>query len=222
MNSDQIIEKQRAEYQPNFLEHGMTSAGTFQNNLETQYIRYQRLLQHFDLAGASLHDVGCGICDLWGYLSRLPDQSLTYVGTDIVPEMLTGAKERYPSLELHERNILSMDGGSYDYNVQSGLFNLPGDVSEKDWIDFCFAMIDQMFALSSRATSFNFLTVNGTFQAPELYYADPSVIFNYCLQKHSRFVMLDNAYPLYEFTVTIFQPDYLQQVYSSEALAKYF
>ena len=58
------------------------------------------------LENATLHDVGCGICDLYHYVSGRYD-SLVYSGTEIVPEMVTLARSKYPELDIFQRNIIN-------------------------------------------------------------------------------------------------------------------
>ena len=38
---------------------------------------------------------------------------------------------------------------------------------------------------------------------PELYYADPLAVFDWCKRHLSRFVALHHDYPLYDFTILI-------------------
>ena len=59
--------------------------------------------------------------------------------------------------------------------------------------------------LSKRGFAFNVLTKysHPEFQRPDLYYADPLFLFDYCKTKFSRFVTLLHDYPLYEFTLLV-------------------
>jgi hypothetical protein len=216
-----IINKQIKAYQENFIKHKDSPKGTFQNNVETQYLRFSRLIQYFTSENATIHDVGCGIADMYNFFNNSGINNLHYSGTDIVPEMVAHAKQQYPELIIQERDFFKVED-RYDYVTQSGMFNLPGEVGLEDWKEFCFDMIDKMYEVSKKAMSFNFLTSNGTFRAPELFYMDPVEVFNYCLKKHSRFVFLDNSYPLYEFTVTIIKSEEMALQYPKESFVKYF
>ncbi|PWG04262.1 class I SAM-dependent methyltransferase [Polaribacter aquimarinus] len=219
-----IIKKQIEAYRENFLENLGTPEGTFQNNLETQYLRFSRLIKFFRLEQENtIHDIGCGICDMYKYFKSINLKNFIYSGTEIVPEMVNYGKEKYKDIKIFNQDILKIDDSiKYDYLVLSGVFNLPGKTDRKEWKEFCFKMIDKMFELCNKAISFNFLTTNGTFQAPELFYLDPTEVFNYCLKKHSRFVVLDNNYPLYEFTITVYNAKEMEKEFDSKPFKKYF
>lgn len=132
MNND-IIASQIDVYRAQFLEYGDTPDGTFNQSELIQNIRFSNLLKPLLLENSSLHDVGCGICDLYEYLSRR-NESLDYSGTEIVPEMVDLARAKYPELTISMRDILAKNTiDRYDYVVQSGVFNLPGDQNHSSW-----------------------------------------------------------------------------------------
>ena len=218
-----IINSQIKAYQENFIKYKDTPEGTFQNNTETQYLRFSRLITQFDFKEkVSIHDVGCGICDMYEFFKEIKLKNFEYSGTEIVPEMVALANEKYSKIKVLNQDILKIDNQEYDYLVLSGVFNLPGDVKREDWKAFCFKMIDKMYELCNKGISFNFLTSNNTFSAPELFYLNPTEIFDYCLKKHSRFVFLDNSYPLYEFTITIIKPEEMKRQFNTKPFQKYF
>lgn len=225
MTESSVVRKQREIYQKNFLIHGDSPLGTFQNDQVTQFLRFEQLIKgikdHFT-PDTTIHDIGSGVCDFYTFL-RDNDIKVNYSGTEIVPDMIDIVKNKYPELEILNRDFLSEDvKDKYDFVILSGTLNLPGEVTEDNWKEFCFQMIRKMFESSKKGIALNFLTSYRTFSDPTLYYIDPKEVFDFCSTQLSRFVCIDAAYPLYEVTCTVFRREYLAEVYQHEALKKYF
>ena len=224
IQSAEVVQEQRRLYGENFALHGDTPRGIFWNNRETQRLRFEKLLHHFATPSRqfALHDVGCGVCDLHGYLLEkgiLHD----YSGTEIVPEMIAAAKAKYPGVVLHNRDILSGEvSDRYDVVVLSGALNLPGRIPRSAWEAFCFRMIERMFSMCRQGIAFNFLTTHSTFTDPSLFYMNPAEVLEVCVRRLSRFVFLDHAYPLYEHTVTVLRKEFVRGLYPGSAMDKYF
>ncbi len=49
----------------------------------------------------------------------------------------------------------------------------------------------------------------------------PNKMFDYCCKNFSRFVAIDQSYPLYEWTISIFKKEYMQEKYPQPELIKY-
>src|SRR6185312_9297066 len=95
--SGSFTNEQIEAYRKNFLEHGDTPRGVFWNNQDTQYLRFERLLKNLD--------IGCATCSLHEYLLNKKIKH-DYHGNEIVPEMVTMAKKKYPEITVKERDIL--------------------------------------------------------------------------------------------------------------------
>ena len=174
------------------------------------------------LSPFSIHDVGAGLCDLHRYL-REEGIEHVYSGTDVVQEMVDHAREKYPEISLHNRDLLSDEvPDRHDFVVLSGLFNLPGTTDPEEWKRFVLQMVDRMYAMAEVAVAFNFLSAYRTFTDPELFYIDPAEILDHCMKGLSRFVILDHGYPLFECTATIFRPEFVEQQYEAGTFGKYF
>ena len=221
--NDRIIENQKKIYGDAFTKHGATPKGTFQNNIETQYLRYDRLIRNLKeyLPGSTIHDVGAGVCDLHRYLliNKIEHQ---YSGTEIVQEMIEYSLKEYRNIKLYNRDLLKVTNETYDYTVLSGTLNLFNDIDKKNWEEYSYNIIKKMFAISRKGIAFNFLTSYNTFSQDDLIYFDPSKVFKYCIKNLSRFVVIDHSYPLYEATATVFKKDFLKSVYVGSAFDKYF
>lgn len=219
------IDAQLDVYRDNFIKHGDSPLGTHQNDRGTQSLRFERLIKHLDFnAGekTTIHDIGSGTCDLYEYLNG-QDKQIVYSGTEIVQEMIDVASAKYPEIKLYNRNILDeKTEDTYDYVVLSGTFNIPGEVTKKNWEQFIFSIISKMFLMSSKGIAFNGLTTYKTLTNPTLYYLDPKLIFDFCATHLSRFVTIDHSYALYEYTVTVYKKEEIRNRYKEDYFAKYF
>jgi hypothetical protein len=92
-----------------------------------------------------------------------------------------------------------------DYTVASGIFNVKLEASSTEWERYVLRTLEKISSLSKRGFAFNVLTKysDPEFRRPDLYYADPLLLFDYCKTKLSRFVTLLHDYPLYEFTILV-------------------
>ena len=98
MNSKQVIDSQRMIYDAQIKEHGDSPKSTHNQLIEIQNLRFERLLANIDLKNyGSIHDIGCGICDLHQYLNDRKS-NLIYSGTDIVPAMKKLVSSKYPEV----------------------------------------------------------------------------------------------------------------------------
>lgn len=225
MQMNKIVESQIRIYKTNFLENGDSPEGTFNQNSAIQNLRFERLLGSFDLneyKPFSIHDIGCGICDIYGFL-RNRNYQFVYSGTDIILEMKELANNKYPEIQYYVRDILQGEVlDKYDFLVLSGTFNLPGQTDFNDWRIFTREMISKMFFMANFAISFNFLSKNADYFRKDMYYEDPTEVLNYCLQNLSRFVFIDHSYALHEFTVTVFKKDFMKSKTSDVEFNRFF
>ena len=212
------IKKQLEIYEKQFLEHGDSPDGTFNQNSVIQNLRFERLLKQYDFNNNtfSVHDIGCGICDLYEYMNN-NNINAVYSGTEIVNAMKDLAIKKFPELDIHIRDVIVEDvKDKYDIVVLSGTFNLPGDIKNEDWKQFTRDMIKSMFDMCKVGISFNFLSTKAEFYNDLMYYESSNDIIDFCNKELSRFVTLDHSYPLYEQTITVFKKEHVQNVYSNE------
>ena len=90
------------------------------------------------------------------------------------------------------------------------------------WEDYCYKLIEKMFSICKKGIVFNFLTSNNTFTKDDLIYFNPMKILDFCINKLSRFVIVDNCYPLYEVTITVYKKDFIKELYPEGCFIKYF
>jgi hypothetical protein len=222
-----IVKAQQRVYRESFREHGDSPHATKNGGRENQQLRFERLLRQLPTdAPFTVHDVGAGLCDLHGWLL---DQGLEhgYSATEIVPEMIALAREKFPEIEIRDRDLLAATPSGepserHDFVVLSGVFNVPGEVPAEDWHRFVLDMIARMYELCGVAVAFNFLDARRTFTDPSLFYIDAGELVDHCVRRHSRFVVLDRCYPLFECTLTIFRPEYVRKLHPGGHNDKYF
>ena len=221
---DNIVKKQLEVYEKQFVEHGDSPEGTYNQNSVIQNLRFERLLKQYDFKNNSftIHDVGCGLCDLYTYMKQ-EDITAEYSGTEIVQKMKDLVSEKYPDLNISIRDIINDDvKDQYDIVVLAGTFNLPGDVPRDEWKQFTRDMIKSMFNMCKVGITFNFLSSHAEFYNDLMHYESPGELIDFCSKNLLRFVTVDHSYPLYEQTITVLKSEYVEKVYSDKLLKKYF
>jgi SAM-dependent methyltransferase len=218
-----ISERQRDLYQESLDKHGDSTRATHQNDPVTQHLRFERLVKGIApfLPGSTIHDVGCGFGELGEYLAQR-EAGCTYSGIEIVAGMAKMGRERL-GVDIVVDDFIARDyERSYDFLVASGVFNIPGEVEPGEWSLHNQALIGKMFATATKAIAFNGLTTFSDFRREDLHYWDPGQALSFCQSELSRFCVLDHAYPLYEWTLTVFHQDFVRGAYPQDELAKYF
>ena len=224
MDSKNIIENQRGIYNAQIEEYGDSPESTHNQLEEIQHLRFERLLDNIDVfeEGTTIHDIGCGICDLYHYL-KINNAKAIYSGTDIVPAMKELAEKKFPRINYFIRDIIQDKfEDCYDYIVLSGTFNLPGNTNKDEWRIFTRQMISSMYSMSNKGIVFNFLTDKADFFNPQMYYESIEDVSDFCVKNLSRHVIIDHAYPLYEFTCTVLKPEVIEKRYNHKTFRKYF
>ena len=224
MSDSEIVKAQTSIYRQSFRRHGDAPQATHNTGREVQYLRFERILRHLVPAKSpcTIHDVGAGLCDLHHYLADRGVEH-TYSATEVVQEMVDLAREKYPEISVRNRDLLSDEPPDrHDFVVLSGVFNIPGDVGRDAWKEFVLRMVTRMYGMAEVAVAFNFLSSYRTFTDPDLFYMDPAEMLDYCMKHLSRFVVLDQGYPLFECTATIFCPEFVEQQYEAGPFGKYF
>ncbi len=86
--------------------------------------------------------------------------------------------------------------------MASGIFNVRLQTPEDDWKAYVLGTVDRLANLARRGFAFNCLTSysDADRMRPDLYYADPCALFDYCKRRFARNVALLHDYDLYEFT----------------------
>jgi SAM-dependent methyltransferase len=185
--------------------HGPTAKGVDWNSRESQVLRFEQLLRVCDVdATFSINDYGCGYGALLDYLVK-KGYIFQYRGFDVSEQMITEAE----NLHKGSSNCAFFRDESHltvaDYTVASGIFNVKLLATDVEWGRYLLSTLERIAQLSSKGFAFNVLTrySDRDRMRPDLYYADPVFLFDYCKREFSRFVSLLHDYPLYEFTIIV-------------------
>lgn len=199
------LEPIRRYFVGKFQQHGSNPGGVDWNSVDAQEIRFEQILKVCDPARPfSINDWGCGYGALVDYLLR-KGWSFQYTGFDVVEAMVAAARENFGYL----RNCLFTSDASglppADYTVASGIFNIKLDTDDEAWKGYILGVLHRMDKISARGFSFNMLTIysDSERKRPDLYYADPCFMFDYCCRNFAKNVVLLHDYTLYDFTILV-------------------
>jgi SAM-dependent methyltransferase len=198
-----------AHYESLLAEHGAVAPGVGWNSDFAQRERFEQLCRILpsDDMPLSVLDFGCGFGSLAEYLAdRLAakGRQFTYVGYDASEAMIVEARERVRDPRVRFESDPERVPPC-DYVVASGVFNVRGDWSDERWWTYIQETLRRIHGLAMKGWSANFLTSYSDrhLMRPELYYADPLLLFDWCKRNLSRFVALHHDYPLYDFTILV-------------------
>ena len=192
---------------------------------EHKALRYEQICGVFENEKEiTLHDVGMGISDLYGYiLDNFKEHNVTYSGSDILKEYVIESKQRYSNLNFYHRNIISDKcDDKYDYVVMSGVFHQRQDTTIKDWEEYLQEIVSKAFFMSEKAIAFNVISPFVDFYQTNVYYCNLPKLLNFINDKLSRFFAIKHNYALYEFTVYVYKENYIISRYPQKQFRKYF
>ncbi|MGH8559412.1 MAG: class I SAM-dependent methyltransferase [Methylococcales bacterium] len=201
-----LLRDVEAYYTAKVVAHGPTARGADWNCEESQHLRFEQLLRVIDNERDpfSMNDLGCGYGALAAYLNARGN-TFHYRGFDLSPAMIQLAREQLGHFHncrfFHPPEALV----PAHYTLASGIFNVKLATEPEQWCAYVLDTIDQLDALSTRGFAFNVLTTHAdpNRMRPDLYYADPRFLFDYCQRRYSPWVAVLHDYGLYEFTVVV-------------------
>lgn len=202
------IEKEQIDY---YSEKGASNEDAFKvgwKNFRSQQVRFEQLLRSFTISdGDTIIDLGCGLGDLYDFLSlKYPSINFKYIGYDVMPEMIENAKSKHTQSNVSFFVVNEVEEiKNADYIFASGIFNLKHSLSDNDWLSYIKNTVVSMSQKSKKGISFNCLTSfsDVEFRKPELYYTNPMELFEFCKKDLSRNVALYHDYEEYDFTISI-------------------
>ena len=203
--NEELLSDVAAYYSSKFNEYGETPRGVDWNGKESQYLRFKQLSKILEAkSNFSIHDLGCGYGSFYDYLSDKYKDFL-YHGIDISSTIIQAAEKRY--LKHKNAHFVSSHAPEIiaDYSIASGIFNVQTTKTDTQWEDYLKSTLDTLNNFSRRGFAFNCLT---SYSDPEkmqahLYYANPTLLFDFCKQHYSKNVALLHDYGLYEFTILV-------------------
>jgi len=187
---------------------GPSPAGVDWKNDESQKLRFKQFFHLLESENhLKLNDVGCGYGALYGLLSKKNKLKLFYRGYDISQAMVNAASKKYggnKNFKVFKINKLE-EIRNADYTVASGIFNNKFHHSSRSWLLYILKSLITLNEKSHKGFGFNALTSysDKSHRRKDLYYANPSFLFDYCKGKFSKNVSLFHDYGLYEFTILV-------------------
>ena len=204
MTLSNTIKKIDHYYSIKVIEYGCTPKGVYWNDVPSQITRFVQLLKIIDGNNKfTINDIGCGYGALYEFMKN-KYQFFEYYGLDISKVMIENASNNYKS-ENVSFSVSNIPESIANYSVASGIFNVKLNAKNHDWLNYIKYTIDIMNQKSNKGFAFNCLTSysDRDKMRNDLYYADPSFLFDYCKKKYSKNVAILHDYDLYEFTVLI-------------------
>ena len=137
---------------------------------EAQNLRFKALIEHFNMKGNVLLDVGCGVGSLAEYIDK-NNINLYYIGIDIMPEMVERAKSKtykninpqFMTMDFFKKTDIKDD---VDYIYTSGIFNLNLGNNEA----FLKESIEAFLLAARKGVCFNLLDISCKEKYGDKYY----------------------------------------------------
>ena len=202
---DDLLGEVANYYSSKILEHGETPQGVDWNGEEGQVLRFEQLYKLITVDQAvTVNDLGCGYGAFFEFL-RAKNDIKSYQGVDISQEMIDSAKARFGSSAEAEFIMSNTPDRIADYGFASGIFNVRFERENREWRAYMDSMMDTLNTTSRLGFAFNCLTSysDEEHMRSDLYYSNPTEIFDYCKNRYSRNVSLIHDYELYEFTIIV-------------------
>jgi hypothetical protein len=194
-------------YTKSLAEHGLQSKGVGWKDDASHQLRFEKLSQVIDTdlanEGIMVNDLGCGYGAMFAYLDGMRSFKLAgYVGYDISEEMLGSAQAHVKDARAKFVKSPRITHEA-DYSFVCGTFNVKLETTDEVWSEYIKDTLMNLAAMSSRGFAFNALSTYVDWREKHLYYADPSVFFEFCKRNISRYVTLLHDYPLFEWTMIV-------------------
>lgn len=185
--------------------HGPSARGVDWNGPESQVLRFEQLVRLIDRPGHfSVNDLGCGYGAFFDFLAGRY-QGIVYHGVDIAPEMIAAAASRLKHVAQADFEVAAVPGRTADFGFASGIFNVRLASDDDAWDSHVKATLDALDRTSTRGFAFNCLTSysDPPKMRPDLYYASPTALFDWCKRRYAANVALLHDYGLFEFTILV-------------------
>jgi SAM-dependent methyltransferase len=193
-------------YESKLHEFGPTARGVDWASEESQTLRFAQLLKVLDglepNGPVRIADVGCGYGALVGFL-RTRGVAFDYVGYDVSRDMLATAQTLWGG-DDRVRFVPDWDAlPEVDVAVASGVFHVRLTYGDEVWRDHVLDALRAIHAKVRYGWAVNFLTIysDADRMRPDLYYADPGFLFDWCKRQLTKEVALLHDYGLYEFVL---------------------
>ena len=224
-NFKKIAKSQEKYYGDLFDKHGTGVDAVASGKQIYKDLRFKKLSAIFeDDDNFSIHDVGFGVGHYLDYITKkYPRLHIDYSGSEVTKRFVGHCQDKYPDKQFYHRDLSSSSfNEKYDYLVFGGTFYHKVDCSDEEFEAFVFRILKNTFKMSNKGIAFNFITDFVDYKYPDLYYAKLDKISDFVVNNLSRYFKIDHGYPLYEFTVHVFQENHIKQQFEDDEFKKYF
>ena len=220
MNGNPISESLKKHYEETFARFGATSRGVDWGSYEADHkLRLERMLDVTTLSvplsrPVTLLDVGCGYGSLIDLIKERK-QNIHYHGIDISSAMVETGRIRHPEVLWTVGDVLdtTLELDRHDFVVCNGILTQKRDNSILDMNRFAKKLIRRMFDLCKVGVAFNIMTTHVNFMSSNLYYRNPVELLAWCMSELTPKIRLDHAYPIFEYTLYLYQPNCSEMSY---------
>lgn len=195
-------------YAERYKEFGYHYKAVGWGNWETQKLRFLILSEIADLTGAAVIDLGCGFGDLYGFLAQ-KYKNICYTGIDIVADLVAEGKKRYPEAEFLVQDILEDN-----FKKEADFYFISGTLNSRitGGFDYTREILAKTHGLARKGVAVNFLTKYADYELEKDLHHSPEEIFAFA-KTMTKYVTLRHDYPLWEFTVYLYKPEFIKALY---------
>lgn len=177
-------------------------ANIFWSSRTAQEKRFEALLDIGDLTDKTILDVGCGYCDLFNFIKAKNYAIKSYTGIDIVPDIVSKAKQLHPNTSISIRDIQKepLEKDSFDYIFGSGIFAL----EDPNWSKYTVNMLKIMLEGARIGVAVNFLKGSSALK-DGLMRLDPVATLEFIKKHVHDKAVLKNNYLHDDFSIFIYK-----------------
>jgi hypothetical protein len=219
------LESQKRIFSELYAAHADSPMATSSETAEHKRLRFDLLT---DLVKAddcfSIHDVGMGLADLYAFMKeKFSNRSFVYSGTEIISEFVEEVSRRFPEIRVFNRDIAQeAPVETYDWVVLSGVFHQRRESTIPEWEAFAGELLKNCFSMANKGIAWNFISPFVDFYQTDVYYSNMSKWIQFIRDNLSRFFALRHDYPLFEYTVYVYQESYVKEMHTQVEFQKYF
>jgi ubiquinone/menaquinone biosynthesis C-methylase UbiE len=198
---DDIKRQNYNMFKSRFDRYGDNGPNIFWSGKDAQNARFDAMLDITDFNGKRVLDVGCGFGDFIQHLETRGIKPHTYVGIDIVPEIVEVAERQNPNYHFEARDILvnPFDKGAFDIIIASGIFALP----HRNYNDYVITMLSTLNNIANDFVIVNFLKKNDVEKDQGLKYHEPDTVLQMVQHRVSGSAQLKDDYLYNDFIIFI-------------------
>lgn len=171
----------------------------------SQQARFQAFSEVAVLNQANILDIGCGLADLRQFLIQSGIPFKSYLGVDLVPEMIEHARAQQPDADLLAADLFGGDplDRTFDAIYCSGVFNLRTDAN----LDYLKSVIPvfHKFIRTNGTVVLNFLHHRTPKQYDHCFYYNPQEV-TALLKPFFNTITLKEDYLVNDFTLAASDP----------------